>query len=312
MPEALSMLSTRHILSLSLAAGIVLGSTPAFADDAACLVAASKGQRFRATHKLVEARTQLRICAASACPPVVQTDCAGWLASTEKALPSVVVTAKDNTGANLTGVQVTVDGQPFATRLEGEAVPINPGSHTFHFEGPDGATLDQVVVAAEGEQNQRVAVVLTRKTPGPQAPPSSSSPSAAESGGANADAGTTQPGPSGGAGAWKTIGWVAGGVGIVGLGVGTAFGMMAIGDHDSAKCNAQNVCFTDKLNDARSAATVADVGFIAGGVLLAAGLGLVLLAPGGGSGEDHRATTAVLTPVLAPGGGGWAVGGTWW
>jgi hypothetical protein len=30
-------------------------------------------------------------------------------------------------------------------------------------------------------------------------------------------------------------------VGLVGLGVGTVFGAMAISDHDSAKCNAQNV-----------------------------------------------------------------------
>jgi hypothetical protein len=297
-------------LSLGLIAGVVLASIPAFADDAACLDAATKGQRFRDTHKLIEARAQLRICAAYACPPVVQSDCAGWLASVEKALPSVVVTAKDDAGASLIAVKVTVDGQPFATKLEGEAVPINPGSHTFHFEGPGGATIDQVVVAAEGEQNQRVAVVLTGKAPLPGTPPSS--PSATASGGADGGASTTPPGASGAGGAWKTIGWVAAGVGAVGVGVGAVFGVMAIGDHDSAKCNAQNVCFSGPLNDARTAATVADVGLIVGGALVAAGLGLVLFAPGGGSGEEHPAATAVMAPVAAPGGGGLAVGGTWW
>ena len=293
----------KRLLSLHLVAGLVLGSIPAFADDAACLDAATRGQRARDTHKLLEARAQLRICAALACPPVVQSDCAGWLASVEKALPSVVVTAKDDAGASLIAVKVTVDGQPFATKLEGEAVPINPGSHAFHFEGPGGSTLDQVVVAAEGEQNQRVAVVLPRKAPTAQtapAPPPSPSTVAVE--GAE----------SGGAGPWKTAGWVTGAAGIVGLGVGTVFGMMAISDHASAKCNAQNVCLSGPLNDARSAASVADVGLIAGGVLLAAGLGLVLFGPGGGSGEEHPATTAVVTPVLAPGAAGWAVGGTWW
>ena len=101
-------------------------------------------------------------------------------------------------------------------------------------------------------------------------------------------------------------------MGIVGLGVGTVFGMMAISDHGSAKCNPQNVCFSGPLNDARSAASAADVGLIAGGALLAAGLGLVLFAPGGGRGEEHPATTAVMAPVLAPGGGGFAVRGAWW
>jgi hypothetical protein len=108
-----------------------------------------------------------------------------------------------------------------------------------------------------------------------------------------------------------TVGWVAGAVGLVGLGVGTVFGVMAISDHDSAKCNAQNVCYSGPLNDARSAASVADVGLIAGGVLLAAGLGLVLFAPGGGSSDEHPATTALIAPMLAPNGGGLTLGGTW-
>jgi hypothetical protein len=83
--------------------------------------------------------------------------------------------------------------------------------------------------------------------------------------------------------------------------------MMAISDHNSADCNANNVCLTGPLNSARSAATVANVGFIAGGVLLATGLGLVLFAPGGGHG-GHAAGVAVA-PFVERGGGGIAVGG---
>jgi hypothetical protein len=52
---------------------------------------------------LIEAREQLRACAAAQCPAVVQTDCAGWLAEVEKALRSVVVAAKDGAGVDRTG-----------------------------------------------------------------------------------------------------------------------------------------------------------------------------------------------------------------
>jgi hypothetical protein len=92
----------------------------------------------------VEAREKFAVCAAAECPPVVQGDCAGWLASVEKALPSVVLMAKDDGGASLIDVKVTMDGQPFLKRLDGRAVSVDPGPHTFRFEGPGGVTVEQV------------------------------------------------------------------------------------------------------------------------------------------------------------------------
>jgi hypothetical protein len=173
-------MKTCLLLGLLLPASLV--ATAAVADDkAACLDAATKAQRFKDTHKLVEAREQLRICAAAECPAVVQTDCANWLAEVEKALPTVVVIAKSGAGADLVDVKVTVDGHPFVTKLDGQAIPMNAGPHTFHFEGADG-TLDQQVVVTEGEKSQKVAIVLGAPPPAPDTSGSSST--------------------------WKTAGWV--------------------------------------------------------------------------------------------------------
>src|SRR5262249_13965446 len=100
-----------------------LATTAALADDkAACLQAASKGQRMRAQHDLVGARDQFRACAAAGCPAIVQRDCATWLTEVDKALPTVVVTAKDAAGADLVNVSVSVDGQPLLTKLDGRAL----------------------------------------------------------------------------------------------------------------------------------------------------------------------------------------------
>jgi hypothetical protein len=176
-----------------------------------------EGLTLRDSHKLIEARDKFRICAAAGCPAAVQGDCAGWRASVEKALPSVVVTARTAGGASLIDVKVTVDGQPFATSLGGDAVAVNPGPHKFHFEGPGGTTLDQVVVAAEGDQTIRVAVVLGKASGaeasgGPSAPApkdASSSPAGTSGTGDSGTAGASQTGPgkrsAGSRQAWRRL-----------------------------------------------------------------------------------------------------------
>jgi hypothetical protein len=271
-------MKTRLLLGLLLPASLV--ATAAFADDkAACLDAAAKGQRFKDTHKLVEAREQLRVCAAAACPAVVQSDCANWLAEVEKALPTVVVTAKSGAGADLVDVTVTVDGQPIVSKLDGQAIPMNAGPHTFHFEGADG-TLDQQVVVTEGEKSQKVAIVLGAPPPAPD---------------------------TGGSSTWKTVGWVLGGVGVAGLGVGTVAGIIAMGDKNNAGCNSSNVCNQGTTGAIKSTALISDIGWIAGGVLLAGGAALVLFAPGG----SHDATSGLrVAPVVTASGGAMVMGGS--
>ena len=295
------------LLGLYAVAALTFASS-ALADDAACLDGASKGQRFRATHKLLEAREQLRICAAAACPTVVQSDCAGWLAAVERALPSVVVTATDETGTSLIDVKVAVDGQPFLSRLDGHAVSINPGPHTFRFEGPGGATIEQVVLAAEGVQNQRVAAVLGKKAARSEANPAKESPAALPQAPAPGDGGAPRGGTH-----WKMVGWVAGAAGVLGLGLGAFFGMKAIDDNNQAMCNENHVCLTGPLNEARSDAQLSTVAFVAGGILAAAGVGIVLFAPAesGTKGKAPAGVTATLSPTFASNAGGFRVGGSW-
>ena len=270
-PPRESPMKTLLLFGVLLSAALV--TTAALADDQECLDAVSKGQRLKDTHKLVEAREQLRVCAASSCPAVVQSDCANWLAEVEKALPSVVLSAKGGAGADLVDVKVSVDGQPLVSKLDGQAVSMNAGPHTFRFEGAESASLEEQVVIKEGEKNQPVAVVL---------------------------------GGGGSSSPWKTVGWVLGGAGVVGLGVATAFGITAMGDK-SDHC-VGSVCDPGSTSAIKSAALASDIGWIAGGVLVASGVALVLLSPSGGreAGAEVR-----VAPVVAASGGGVVVGGVW-
>jgi len=286
-------MTTRALPLLLLGLGAALAPRAALADDkAACLDATAKGQRLRGSHMLVEAREQFRVCAAAQCPAVVQTDCARWLDEVEAAMPTVVVAAKSGAGRDLFDVKVSVDGKPLASKLDGQAVPMNAGAHTFHFEQADGTSLDQQVMIKEGEKNQAVSAVLGPAPALPAAAPGVGGPAPA--------AGSSSSSP------WRTVGWVVGGAGVVGLGVGTAFGLVAIGDKNGAHC-ADNVCDPGTSSGIKSAALISDIGWIGGGVLLATGLALVILSPGGG----HEAASVRVAPVAMAGGGGALLGAAW-
>jgi hypothetical protein len=227
----------------------------------------------------------------------VQIDCAGWLADVERGLPTVVFAAKDAAGRDVLNAKVTLDGRPLAAGLDGTAVPINPGPHGVRVEWAGGAAVERSFLVIEGAKNLRVSVVLEGSPQAPRGAGPSTAPSGPNPSAANADAGP-----------WKTLGWSLGGAGVVGLAVGGVFGLKAISDKSSANCDtATHACDAGPLADANRAAALSTAGFVAGGVLLAGGVALVLLSAKGG------AKTPAAALRVAPGGGGGALrlAGTW-
>ena len=109
-----------------------------------------------------------------------------------------------------------------------------------------------------------------------------------------------------------------GGVGIVGLVVGTVFGLTAKSKNDDAgkscagsACRSQDaVALTD---DARSAATMSTVSFILGGALIGGGAALYFLAPPSGGKRSavpsERETAIRITPQVGPHMAGLTIGG---
>ena len=282
-------------------------AAPAPPDKAACLDASNKAQTFRDAHKLIEARDALRICAQQVCPGVVSKDCLTWLDAVEQGLPTVVVSAKDPSGRDLFDVKVTADGQPLTSKLAGDALPMNPGPHAFHFELADGTVLDQQVLVREGLKNQNIAVVLGKAAPVPAAGAAPATP------GAMPD---TPPAAENGSGIpWHTVGWITGGVGVAGIALGSIFGIMAMSDKNGAHCDASGACNPSGLSSANSAATISTVGFIAGGVLLAGGAALVLFGPSDGAPAPAAPATGSATLKIAPLVGsrdaGLVLGGSW-
>jgi hypothetical protein len=145
---------------------LALGARTALAEaPRVCIDAVERGQSLRDKVKLTQARAAFLMCASSACPEIIQRDCAQWIAELETRIPTVIVTAVDYAGHDVVYVRVLVDGEPFAERLDGIAVPMDPGIHTFRFEPKNGPPFEQTVVIREAEKYQKQSFTLPRILP---------------------------------------------------------------------------------------------------------------------------------------------------
>src|SRR5689334_4604526 len=144
-----------------LCVGALLWSAPALADDAhkaECASAYEKSQEFRTQNKLQKAQELLVVCAEKSCPTFVQTDCAQWLTEVQNDLPTIIVTAKDKDGADVTAVKVSIDGEVVATELDGKAIVVDPGKHKMRFEMEGTPPVDQPLIAKQGEKDREIKV----------------------------------------------------------------------------------------------------------------------------------------------------------
>lgn len=200
------------------------------------------------------------------------------VAALEAELPRLRLVVAPATAA-LAGVEIQLDGHSLGKAAWAFPLPIDPGEHTLSAsaEGkqpfsmrvnvPKGLGLTDANVPALEDAPKPVVV----ESPPIDAPPPSS----------------TQ----------RTLGFIVGGVGAAGLLVGAGFGFSAIslkGDRND-RCNAQGtLCDAegiDKDKQARDAATISTIGFIAGGALLAGGAVLVFTAP------KHKKVSVGFSPT---------------
>jgi hypothetical protein len=281
----------------AIALSLVAGSAFADVTKDQCIDSNGQAQTLRRTGKFSAARDQLRICSDAACPRMVRDDCARRLDDLDRVQPTIVFEAKDASGRDLAAVKVTVDGQPFADKLGGAALPVDPGEHAFTFEAPGRPATTQTFVVHEADKSRREVVVLAEPPANPvavAATPAAASPDAA---------------PSKHWSAQKIAGFALGGAGIVGVGLGTVFGIEAISKNGDAHCSAQNVCGDGSSRIAAiHAGNASTAAFIAGGVLLAGGVTLVLLAPRSSSAS---AASLQLTPWADGHGAGTTFAGSW-
>ena len=279
----------RSLIPFTLGCAMMLGiagQAHAQTDDR-CIAANERAVSFDTAGRLLDERRALVACAEPSCPDVVKASCAQRLVDVTAKIPTVVFDVKDARGRDLTEVYLSIDGVAFEDKLTGTAIPLDPGSHQLKFETAGQPALTRTLILQQGERDRRESVTLGSlpMTPRPAAPrPAPASiPSVSPE-----DTGHRQ----------RALAWVAEGVGLGGLVVGSLFGGLTFSSWGQAnrECPSHSGCSTQATNDRSSAltfGTVSTVAFVAGGMLLAGGLALYFTAP-----KDQAPSVGVL---LAPG-----------
>lgn len=208
--------------------------------------------------------------------------CKERLAIVEPKLSRVTVTVAP--AADVAGLAVTLDGAELPRAAFGSPIPLDPGKHVVRATAPGRTPREFPIDIGETASNPTVAIdsfdaAAAAKTPAATAPET-----------VLVDTGKSR----------RAAGWVFVGAAVVGIGVGTVFGLRAIDKRKESdehcpddRCDQMGV---DLNESAKSAANVANV---------AIGLGLVSAIVGGvlilGAPKAHMEPRTVrVTPTIGP------------
>jgi hypothetical protein len=137
---------------------------PSKKDKRACAAAYKGGQERQQAGHLREAREQFSACKKATCSKAVRQPCTTRYNDLGADIPSVVPLVTDEQGSPRVDVQVTMDGELLTTRLDGQALPVDPGMHEFSFSTVDsGVFATQRIVVAQGQRNRSINVLMSDK-----------------------------------------------------------------------------------------------------------------------------------------------------
>jgi hypothetical protein len=128
-----------------------------------CAEAHRSGEEQLVLHHLIDASHSFAVCARTSCGAFLSRQCRKRGAQVDLDIPTIVPLATDGGGAALVDVQVTMDGQPLLSRLDGRAVSLDPGLHDFVFTDARGQSAKQQLVVVQGQRNRQVSASLGDK-----------------------------------------------------------------------------------------------------------------------------------------------------
>jgi hypothetical protein len=181
--------------------------------------------------------------------------------------------------------------------------PVDPGQHVVKVTAAGFAATEATFTVAEGkvesvsvEPKAGASAPVATPPPGPVPPPTTTPPPPTTPPPATPDRG------AGGASPQKMIGFVGLGLGAAGLVMGGVTGGLALSKHASllktcpdGHCpKGSEAANESAVNSYKTMGTISTIGFIAGGVLAATGIVLVVTAP-------KAKPVATLTPVIGLG-----------
>jgi serine/threonine-protein kinase len=218
---------------------------------------------------------------------------------------TLVVAPENN---EIAGLEISRGGSAVSRALWNIPVPVDPGEHVIEARAPGRKTFSQAVRVGDQAATASLRVPpleVDASAPAPVEPtavPSAPGTPEAPSNTGMVSEGSVEADVVDGS-SQRTVALIVGGAGIVGLGVGTVFGLRAMSKNSDAEdlCNDQNQCEPDaeELTDqAKSAAMISNIGFGLGAAALVGGAILYFTAP-----DAKPSARMQLTPVAGTRGG---------
>jgi hypothetical protein len=267
-----------------------VASPAAASDTSECIAASEAAQSLRDQRALLAARERLVVCSREICPTPIRVDCVQQLAYVDASMPSLVLLARDARGEDEPNVRVLRDGAPFAEQLDGRALPVDPGPHTFRFESAGAPPFERRIVVAEGEKNRLVVITLE-----PSPPVAAAIPASAATGPSSAPSPAAKPATSG----LRTAGWIVGGAGLAATIPMAALWVAAANDVSRMRSSCApsaggTGCSQGRIDSDRAEAVAGDVFMGVAAAALATGGALLLVHP-----VDHAHTGSLRILVGA-------------
>jgi hypothetical protein len=217
------------------------------------------------------------------------------------------LTVSVETTSRVDQLSVRVDGAILGEGAWGTPIPTDPGTHRVEAGAPGRTPWSmEVVLGASSDKKTVIVPLLESEAVAPVAEPVTAVPTRPDPAPPRQSEDEMRTGSN-----QSTWGYVIGGVGVIGLGLGSFFGAKAISSWSKRNdlCP-DGVCSTDAVaygDDANRYGNMANVGVGLG--LLGVGVGtyLVLTAP---SPMDEQGVISV-EPSLAGGAPGMVIGGAW-
>jgi hypothetical protein len=209
---------------------------------AECLSASDRATALKSEGRYRAARKSFLTCVADSCPSVVRRDCVTSLTELDQLQPSFVFDVRDERGADMSEVRVSMDGEPLVEKLDGKPVNVDVGPHVFTFAAGPRYKEQRVQVIARTTEKNRILAVKLEPVAAASADPKPIAPTHGE------------PVP--------VFPIMLAGVGVVALGAFAYLGLSARSDLralESDPCATSKTCSKSDVDSVRTRFAIADV-----------------------------------------------------